>query len=93
VTLNGVEPVNGGQPGARRTINGLSTSGETSVTPRSARGRGGTRGSTSGKGTSIVARGGITKTTGTRQSTLVAIRRATVAVAATDTAQQENTAP
>jgi len=71
-----VEPVAGGQPAARRTINSLSTSGETSTAPGGARGRGGRRVSASGRVTKPVA------AVATRQSTRVASRAATRLAAA-----------
>ena len=84
VTLDAVEPmepVDGGQPRARRTINGLSTGGETSVAPRGARGRGGTRASTSGRVTKPVA------AVATRQSTRTRVATRRAAEAAVDAAQ------
>ena len=77
VTLDGVEPVDGGQPGARRTINGLSTGGDTAVEPRGARGREGTIASTSGRVTKPVAAVATRQSTRTR----VATRRAAEAAA------------
>jgi hypothetical protein len=91
VTLNGAEPVSGGQPEVKRTINGLSTGGETAVALRGARGRGGTIASTSGRVTKSVA------AVATRQSTrtCVATRRAAEAAeaAVADAAQRGNAAP
>jgi len=88
VTLDGVEPVDGGQPGARRTINGLSTGGYTAVEPRGARGREGTIASTSGRVTKPVAAVATRQSTRTR----VATRRAAEAAAA-DAAQRGNAGP
>ena len=78
VILDDLEPMAGRLPAARRTINRLSTGGETSTAPGGARGIGGGIASTSGRITKPVA------AVATRQSTRVAATRLAAALAATD---------